>query len=80
MIERHFPHLASGRVSLLVGKTVVRILVENKRAVGVELMDEGLETIMAGEIVLSAGIVHSPTVLMHSALGRPSSCASKVPP
>ncbi|WMT76900.1 GMC family oxidoreductase N-terminal domain-containing protein [Bradyrhizobium sp. Ash2021] len=32
------PHLASGRVTLLTGKTVVRILVENKRAVGVELV------------------------------------------
>src|SRR3954468_20846774 len=61
------PHLASGRVTLLIGKTVVRILVENKRAVGVELMDN--EMIMAGEVVLSAGTVHSPTILMHSGIG-----------
>ena len=61
------PHLASGRVTLLTGKTVVRILVENKRAVGVELMDN--EMIMAGEVVLSAGAVHSPTILMHSGIG-----------
>src|SRR5438477_543727 len=53
------PHLASGRVTLLTGKTVVRILIENKRAVGIELMDN--EMIMAGEVVLSAGSVHSPT-------------------
>jgi len=69
MIERHFPHLASGRVALLTGKTVIRILVENKRAVRVELMDKGLETIMASEVVLSAGTVHSPTILMHSGIG-----------
>jgi hypothetical protein len=33
---------------------LILILVENKRAIGVALMDKGLETIMAGEIVLSA--------------------------
>src|SRR3954447_24017198 len=60
------PHLASGRVTLLTGKTVVRVLIENKRAVGV---DNGIETILAGEVVLSAGTVHSPTILMHSGIG-----------
>ena len=54
---------------LLTRKTVVRILAENKRAVGVELMDKGLERITAGEVVLSAGSVHSPTILMHSGIG-----------
>ncbi|MCC8950841.1 GMC family oxidoreductase N-terminal domain-containing protein [Bradyrhizobium sp. Arg62] len=61
------PHLASGRVTLLTGKTVIRIFVENKRAVGVELVDN--ERIMAGEVVLSAGAVHSPKILMHSGIG-----------
>ena len=42
------------------GKTVVRILVENKQAVGVELVDKGIETIMAGQVVLSAGNVLCP--------------------
>ncbi len=63
------PHLASGRVTLFTGKTVVRILIENKRAVGVELSDNGHETIMAGQVVLSAGSVHSPKILMHSGIG-----------
>ena len=63
------PHLASDRVTLLTGKTVVRILVENKRAVGVELMDKGRERITASEVVLSAGSVHSPKILMHSGIG-----------
>lgn len=49
------PHLASGRVTLLTGKTVARVLIENSRAVGVELAGNGRETITAGEIVLSAG-------------------------
>ncbi|MET4493417.1 GMC family oxidoreductase N-terminal domain-containing protein [Bradyrhizobium sp. LA7.1] len=63
------PHLASGRVTLLTGKTVIRVLIEDKRAVGVELKDDGLERIMAGEVVLSAGAVHSPKILMHSGVG-----------
>lgn len=63
------PHLTSGRVTLLTGKTVVRILVENRRAVGVEFMDNGLERITAEEVVLSAGTIHSPTILMHSGIG-----------
>ncbi|WP_312017203.1 GMC oxidoreductase [Bradyrhizobium jicamae] len=56
-------------MTVLTRKTVVRILLENKRAVGVELMDEGLERITAGEVVLSAGSVHSPKILMHSGIG-----------
>jgi choline dehydrogenase len=64
------PHLASGRVTLLTGKTAVRILIENKRAVGVELMSN--EMIGAGEVVLSAGAVNSPKILMHSGIGPAS--------
>lgn len=61
------PHLTSGRVALVTGKTVVRIPIENKEAVGVELM-EGAR-ITAGKVVLSAGSVHSPKILMHSGIG-----------
>ncbi|MGY3607503.1 MULTISPECIES: GMC family oxidoreductase [unclassified Bradyrhizobium] len=63
------PHLTSGRVTLLTGKTVLRILIENNRAVGVEFMDTSLKRITAGEVVLSAGAVHSPTILMRSGIG-----------
>lgn len=61
------PHLASGRVTLLVDRTVIRVLLENGRAVGVELSDG--QRISAGEIVLSAGSLHSPKILMHSGIG-----------
>jgi choline dehydrogenase-like flavoprotein len=61
------PHLASGRVTLLIDKTVVRILLEDKRAIGVELMDN--KRIMGGQVVLSAGAIHSPKILMHSGVG-----------
>jgi choline dehydrogenase-like flavoprotein len=61
------PHLASGRVTLLTGRTVTRVLLENGRAVGVELSDD--HRIAAGEVVLSAGSLHSPKILMHSGIG-----------
>ncbi|HVU28796.1 MAG TPA: GMC oxidoreductase [Sphingomicrobium sp.] len=61
------PHLASGRVTLLTGRTVTRVILENRRAAGVELSDG--ETVSAGEVVLSAGSLHSPKILMHSGIG-----------
>jgi choline dehydrogenase-like flavoprotein len=61
------PHLASGRVSLITGTTVVRVILEGGRAVGIEF-SEG-DKIAAGEVVLSAGTVHSPKILMHSGIG-----------
>ncbi|MES2065553.1 MAG: GMC family oxidoreductase N-terminal domain-containing protein [Pseudomonadota bacterium] len=63
------PHLASGRVTLLTDKTVTRILIENKRAVGVELHGTTPELILAGEVILSAGAIQSPKILMHSGVG-----------
>ena len=63
------PHLASGRVTLLAKKTVVRVLVENGRAVGVQLSSKGFEVIMARQVVLSAGSIQSPTILMRSGIG-----------
>jgi choline dehydrogenase-like flavoprotein len=57
-------------VTLLTDRTVVRILLRDNRAVGVELSGGRDETIMArGEVVLSAGAVHSPVILMHSGIG-----------
>ncbi|MSP04848.1 MAG: FAD-binding protein [Acetobacteraceae bacterium] len=49
---------------------VRRILIEGARATGVELRRGGtVETITADHVVLSAGALHSPWVLMHSGIG-----------
>jgi choline dehydrogenase-like flavoprotein len=63
------PHLASGRVTLFIEKTVTRVLFENYRAIGVELSEDSPRRILAGEVILSAGALHSPKILMHSGIG-----------
>jgi choline dehydrogenase-like flavoprotein len=63
---------AAGRPNLTVQghAEVRRILFEGKQAIGVEVAVEGrLERIHAGEVVLSAGAVKSPQLLMCSGLG-----------
>lgn len=63
------PHLQSGRVSLLAKRTVTRILMKDRRAVGVEIAEHERQTITADHVILSAGSVHSPKILMHSGIG-----------
>ena len=49
---------------------VHRILFEGTRACGVEVEVDGvLQTVRAGEVVLSAGALHSPAILMRSGVG-----------
>jgi choline dehydrogenase-like flavoprotein len=64
------PHLDSGRVTLFDHRTVTRIVLEGGRAVGVEMMrGKACELLRAGEVILSAGALHSPKILMHSGIG-----------
>ncbi len=64
---------AQGRPNLTIRTDafVKRILVENNRAVGVELaVSGGLETIRAErEVILSSGAIGSPKLLLHSGIG-----------
>lgn len=60
-------HVDSGRVTLLTEHTVTRIIFRDNKAVGVELSDGG--PIMAEQIILAAGAVQSPKILMHSGIG-----------
>ncbi len=62
------PAMARGNVHLQVGAQVARVLVEGARAVGVLLADG--RTIRArAEVVLSAGTVQTPQLLMLSGIG-----------
>lgn len=62
------PALARGNVHLQTDAQVARVLVENGRAIGVELADG--RTIRARhEVILSAGAVQTPQLLMLSGIG-----------
>jgi 5-(hydroxymethyl)furfural/furfural oxidase len=52
------------------GARVRRIVLEHGRARGVELVADGkVETVQAGEVVLCAGAIHSPSLLLRSGIG-----------
>jgi choline dehydrogenase len=65
--------MAKGRPNLTIrtDAMVKRIIIENSKATGVELVStSGSETIHADrEVILSAGTVGSPKLLMHSGIG-----------
>lgn len=63
---------AAGRNNLQVwpDTQALRILFEGKRAIGIEVLANGsVQRIFAGEVVLSAGAVKSPHLLMVSGIG-----------
>ncbi len=62
-----------GNLTIRTGARVTRIVFEGRRAVGVELLEDGVRTsVRAGsEVLLSAGSVNSPQLLMLSGVGRP---------
>lgn len=52
------------------GALVDRVVVEGNRAVGVRVISDGTATTeYADEIVLSAGVIHSPAILLRSGIG-----------
>jgi 5-(hydroxymethyl)furfural/furfural oxidase len=48
---------------------VKRILIKDRQAVGVEVRHERDETIHAREVIISAGAIHSPALLLRSGIG-----------
>lgn len=65
---------ARGRPNLTVttGAHVTRVVVERGRAVGVELVRGGQKTLIYAdrEVILAAGALHSPQILMLSGIGN----------
>lgn len=62
------PAMARGNIHLQTHAQVARIVIENKRAVAVELTD-GRMVRARHEIVLSAGTIQTPQILMLSGIG-----------
>ena len=65
------PNLPRPNLKVFTGAHTTRILLEKKRAVGVEFLHEGtLKQLKAGrEVLLSAGALMSPQILMLSGIG-----------
>lgn len=65
------PHLKSPNVRLFTGASVQRILFDGNRAVGVEMLRDGvLEKVMARrKVVVCAGAIASPALLLRSGIG-----------
>jgi choline dehydrogenase len=56
---------------VITGATVDKVLFDGRRAVGVRYLKDGVahELAAEGEVIVSAGAVQSPTILMRSGLG-----------
>ena len=55
---------------IVTGATAVRVVIKGGRATGIELSGPGgMETLSAGEVILAAGALQTPALLMRSGLG-----------
>lgn len=65
------PWLDRPNLTVLTDTLVRRVLLDNRRAVGVEVARGGrvLTIVARAEVVLSLGAIHTPKVLMHSGIG-----------
>ncbi|PVH27656.1 GMC family oxidoreductase [Pararhodobacter oceanensis] len=64
------PALATGRVALRTGAQVTRVLIEGRRAIGVEYLWKGkLLRALGGEVILAGGAINTPQLLMLSGIG-----------
>jgi choline dehydrogenase len=65
------PARSRRNLDIVTGASVLRVDIKGARAVGVELVAQGVKcTISADrEVIVSCGAISSPTVLMHSGIG-----------
>lgn len=68
------PHLDRPNLKVITGARATRILLEGRRAVGVEFLQDGQRHTLraAREVLLSAGALQSPQLLMLSGIGAPA--------
>ncbi len=66
------PHLARPNLEVLTGARARRVVLENRRATGVEVsLASGIQTVRAKrEVIVSAGALQSPQLLMLSGIGE----------
>src|SRR5262249_39348239 len=66
-----YPYMDRPNLTVLTQAVVTRVVLEGKRATGVEIVRDGrVQRISAGlEVVLSLGAMHTPKVLMLSGIG-----------
>jgi choline dehydrogenase len=64
------PARARANLTIRAQTRLLRVVFDGKRAVGVEVeTSEGVERIEAGEVVISAGALNSPAILLRSGVG-----------
>jgi choline dehydrogenase len=70
------PALARPNLTVRGGTQVVRLVVERGRATGLVVRRDGVEErIAAGEVVLCAGAIETPQLLLHSGIGPAAALA-----
>jgi 4-pyridoxate dehydrogenase len=72
------PALQRGRVRVVVRALATRILIEHGRAVGIEYLRNGQKHVVRAEreVLLTAGVINSPQLLMLSGIGAPKELAA----
>jgi choline dehydrogenase-like flavoprotein len=63
------PALSRPNLTLVTGALVHRVLIDDRRAVGVALANREIRLREGGEIILSGGTINSPQLLMLSGIG-----------
>lgn len=68
------PNLGRPNLRVLTGATVTRVLLQDRRAVGVELLQGGAQRELRArrEVILSAGALQTPQILLLSGVGAGS--------
>ena len=64
------PLLNDKNLEIMLNTVVIKLIIENKKAIGVETISNGkYEKIYGKEIILTAGALITPKILMHSGIG-----------